>query len=253
MRNFFCGKREKPFLVLDVEDDSVKSLILRKEGAKLILLGNALKRYEESDLKNKIIEVVSQAYKNYLFFSSKQEKNRYSWQNIPVLLGLPSGMLRARVIPCNFKRKDHSRISGNEEKNILQKVLRKTKYKIGQEFVRDFGILPEDIRYTNFKMLETNINGYSVSSLFGFEGQNLNFKVLAIFLPQNDFVSIKSTLDNLGIKISKIMHIAEALSESSDKVVYPQDLKNIKNLSKKLENSMYIPTLLMSYYAKEIL
>jgi len=253
MRDFFWGKREKPFLVLDVEDDSIKSLILRKDKNKLVLLGNALERYGENDLKEKILKAIEGSYNNYIFFSNKQERNKYTWENIPVLLGLPSSVLKARVISCNFNRNNRSKISKKEEVEILKKALRMVKSKIGNEFVRDFGILPEDIRYTNFKILETDINGYLVSNLFGFEGQNLNLKVLATFIPQNDLINIKSTLDSLGIKVSKIMHIAEALSESGDKVIYPKDLKNIKNLSRKLENSSYTPTLLMSYYAKEIL
>ena len=253
MRDLFCGKREKPFLVLDIEDDSIKSLILRKDKNKLVLLGNALEGYGENDLKEKILKVIERSYKNYIFFSNKKERNKYTWENIPVLLGLPSRVLKARIVPYRFKRKTFSKISKNEEGEILKKALRMVKSKIGNEFIRDFGILPEDIRYTNFKILETDIDGYPVSNLSGFEGQNLNLKVLATFIPQNDFIDIKSTLDSLGIKVSKIMHIAEALSESGNKVIYPQDLKNIKNLSKRLENSPYIPTLLMSYYAKEIL
>lgn len=253
MKDFFWGKREKPFLVLDIENDSIKSLILRKDKDKLVILGNALEEYGEDNIKEKISKSINQAYKNYIFFSNRQERDKYNWKNIPVLLGLPSRMLKARVVSCNFNRSNQSKISKREEGEIFKKVLGIVKNRIGNEFVRDFGILPDDIRYTNFKILETDINGYSVPGLSGFEGKNLDFKVLTTFLPKNDFVNIKSMLDNLEIRISKIMHIAEALSESSDKVVYPQDLKNIKNLSKKLENSPYTPTLLMSYYAKEIL
>lgn len=251
MLDFFY-KKSKPFLVLDIEDESIKTLIVKKDRNKLVVLGSALGQYDENHMKRSILKSVEKAHENLIFFSGREEGENSDWKNLPVLLSLPSRTLKARVVSHKLERKDHLKISKVEERDILQNILKRTKNKVGQEFNKDFGILPTDIHWTNFKVLETEINGYPVPNLSGFCGGSINFKVLSVFLPKNDFKNIVSILYDLGLKVSKIVHIAEALSESDNKVLYPQDLWNIKNLPKSLENSQYIPTLLMSYYAKEI-
>jgi len=248
MLDFFCRK-SKPFLVLGIEDESIKSLIVKRDRNRLVVLGNALEQYDRDHIKRGVLKSVEKAHKNFIFFSGGESS---TWKDLPVLLSLPSRILKARVVSHKFERKDHSKISRIEERGIFRNILKRTKNQVGLEFNKDFGILPADIHWTNFKVLGTEINGYPVSSLFGFHGESIDFKVLSVFLPKNDFRSIVSMLDDLGLKVSKITHIAEALSESDNKVLYPQDLYNIKNLPKSLENSQYIPTLLMSYYAREI-
>lgn len=248
MLDFFY-KKSKPFLVLDIEDESIKSLIVKRDRNRLVVLGNALEQYDRDHIKRGILKSVEKAHKNHIFLSGGESG---AWKDLPVLLSLPSRILKARVVSHKFERKDHLRISKIEERNILRNILKRTKNEVGLEFNKDFGILPADIHWTNFKVLGTEINGYPVSSLSGFHGGSIDFKVLSVFLPKNDFKSIVSMLNDLGLKVSKIIHIAEALSESDNKVLYPQDLYNIKNLPKSLENSQYIPTLLMSYYAREI-
>jgi len=245
MMNFFHRKGGKPFLVLNVEDDSIKSLILKKEGKKLSILANTLLGCNESNVKESISQSVEQVFKNYKGLSKK------GWKGFPLLLGLPSSILKARTISVNFTREDNSNISELEEKNILNKALFDTKREIEKEFVFDSGIMPKDIRWTNFKILERKINGYQVSRLLGFNGKELEIKLLSTFLPENNFHEIKSVIDNIGLKIIKIAHIAEATSESDNKVIYPNDLKNIINLPEDSKR-LFVPTLLLSYYAKEV-
>jgi len=244
MIDFFSRKGGKPFLVLDIEDDSIKSLILRREGKKLSILANALLGYNESDIKESIFQSVEQVFKNYANHSR-------GWKGYPLLLGLPSSILRARTASFNFIRENNSEISELEEKNILSKVLSDTKRKIEKEFVLDSGIMPRDIKWINFKTLERKIDGYPVSRLSGFNGKEVEVQLLGTFLPEDEFRGVKLIIDNLGLKIVKIAHIAEATLESDNKVVYPQDLKNIVSLTEDLKGP-FIPTLLLSYYAKEV-
>lgn len=245
MIDFFYRKRGKPFLVLDVEDDSIKSLILKKRGKGLFVLANASLRYDESSMKEDLSQSVRQVFKNYSSFSKR------GWKGFPLLLGLPSSVLKVKTISSSFLREDNSNISESEERNILNKALYNTKREIEKEFVLESGIMPKDIKWTNFKILERKINGYLVPSFSGFNGRELEVKLLSTFLPENDFRNIKSVIDDIGLKIIKIAHIAEATSESDNKVVYPSDLKNIINLPEDSRRS-FIPTLLLSYYAKEV-
>jgi len=240
MRSFFSGKRKNPFLVLDIEDDFVKSLILRKEGNQLDVLGDALE--DSGNLEEDVANSIKSAYSKFFLSANRRDKKH---DNFPVLLGLPSSMLRARVVPCNLERDSTLPISKLEESEIVRRVLKRTKEKINKEFALEAGIMPDDIKYTNFKILEKNVDGYSVPSLSNFNGKDLSFKTMGVFLPKDDFIKIKSVVENLGFRISKVAHIAEALSDVS----YTNDLKNIKNIP---ERSKYIPSLLMSYYAKEI-
>lgn len=231
MRSFFDRKRGKPFLVLDIEDDSVKSLVLRRDGDGLTLMESNSGEYDENHIEESILRVVKSSY-----------------GRMPVLLGLPSSIFKAKAVLHYLERDGSKIISRQEESSIIQKVIQDTKNKISQEFMRDYGIMTKDIQWANFKILERKLNGYPVYKLAGFDGEEIEYKVLGTYLPKNDYLKIRSALDELGLKVAKITHIAEALAE----VNYPKDLRNIKNLTKGLEKSPYLPTLLMSYYAKEI-
>ncbi|MBU3942466.1 hypothetical protein KKA24_00615 [Patescibacteria group bacterium] len=243
MRSFFGGKRETPFLVLDIEDDFVKAIIMKRKRKGLLVLGSSLR--ETGNIEKDVSDSIKEAYRKFFLSSGRRERRH---KTLPVLLGLPSSMLKARVVPCSLKRDNTFPISKLEELEIAKKVLKQTKEKINREFASESGIMPTDIKYTNFKTLEMKVDGYLVPSLSNLKGSDLSFKTLGVFLPQNDFLKAKLTVENLGFKISKIVHIAEALSDIS----YTNDLKNIKDISGSLNNSKYVPTLLMSYYAREI-
>ncbi len=243
MRSFFGGKRETPFLVLDIEDDFVKAMIMKRKKEGLLVLGSSLR--ESGNLEKDVSDSIKQAYGKFFLTSGRRERKH---KTLPVLLGLPSSMLRARVVPCNLERNSNLPISKLEEIEIAKKILKQTKEKISGEFALESGIMPADIKYTNFKILERKVDGYPVSSLSNLRGSDLSFKTLGVFLPQNDFLKAKLTIENLGFKISRIVHIAEALSDVS----YTDNLKNIKDTSGILDDSRYVPSLLMSYYAREI-
>ena len=55
------------------------------------------------------------------------------------------------------------------------------------------------------------IDGYSVSKLQGYNGKNLEFMVLATFLLKHYLEGIKRIFADLGLKIFKIVHLAESL------------------------------------------
>lgn len=252
MIDFFWKKDNKPFLVLDIGEDSIKSLILKKEKNNLILLGNAAEEYDEFNIKENILNCAERAYKNFIFFSTAKERKGRGLKDFPVLLGLPSSILKTRVILCRLERKSSLKISKSEQKQITEKIVQTAKNQVKEEFVKYFNVFPFDVKWLGFKLLETKINGYPVSNLNGFTGRDLDFKVLTTCLPQNYFKNIINTLNDLNLKVRKITNMAEVMSGADQKVSYPRDLNNIKGQPEALKDLKYVPSLLMSYYAKEI-
>ncbi len=121
--------------------------------------------------------------------------------------------MKGRIVRQFFKREKTTRfkISNDEEKNIYQQCFKKTQKEISQQFNKEFGILPEDIEWITLKVLEVKIDGYSVPKLQGYEGKDLRFKILVVFLPKHYFENIKRIFKDLRLNVSKIVHVAENL------------------------------------------
>lgn len=256
MIRIFPKKRETPFLVLDIGTKAIKSLICKKEDKNLVVLGNSifnLEKYNDFNIKRATLNSIDQTYKNFIFFADKKDREIYSWRKLPILVSLTPSILKARIISQSLKRDRSSRISKLEQKAILHKILKKTRQDISQKFAKRSGILARDIKWTNFRVLESKINGYPVPEFKGRQGKNLDLKILAVFLGKDHFKEIQRIFRGLGLKISKIAHLAEALSDPETGTIYPKDLKNIKDATKSLETSQYVPSLLIAHYAKEIL
>ena len=77
---------------------------------------------------------------------------------------------------------------GNEKAGnaiISQRVSEAAQKEISQRFAKESGLLPEDIHWISLKILGVKINDYPVLGLKGYEGKNLDFEILAIFLPKH--------------------------------------------------------------------
>lgn len=223
---FFKRKKEKIFLVLDIGTEAVKCLICKKEKSKVFILGASVQYFEEYGvfdgkvfgmevLKKAILKAIKEAYRNFIFFSEKKDRNSKGkdWKNFPVLLNLAPDILKARIVHQSLLREKDSglRIARAKEKAIFQQVLKKAQEAISQSFSKEFGILAKELRWICLKILEIKIDGYPVPELRGYRGKKLEFKVLAIFLPKHYFEIIKRIFGDLGLNIFKIIHIAESL------------------------------------------
>ena len=236
MKLHLFGKRERKISFgLDIGTEAVKLIIFLNEPLekdkennknKLVALSASLQYFDRygvfdgKDLENDIIrkaisKAVDEAQKN-LFLSSEiprdvKEKvaKQKKWQ---VLLNLSADKLKGRIVPQKFIRKNpKGKIFQNEEKTIYQEILKKAQNEIGQTFAKEIGMLPQDLYWASLRILERKIDGYSVSFLQGYTGQNLEFKILTTFLPKYYLENIKGLIKNLGMKISKIVHPVENL------------------------------------------
>lgn len=207
-------KKEEITLVLDIGTEAIKAIVLKKKEEKVNILRNSLehfdsygafegRNFEHDVLKRAILKTLQG-----LGFGNLKLK-----KNLSVILGLPANILKGRVILQNLKREKSKKIiDGKEEKDIFQRVLEEAKKKICQIHSRYSGILPQDIRFINSKILEIKIDGYKVSGLQGYEGKNLDFTVLLTFLPEYYLKSFENICRTIGPINEKIIHEAEGLT-----------------------------------------
>jgi len=208
---FFTKKKPEHFLALDIGAETVKTLVFRKEGQKKIILCQTLEYFEEPELfenldfPEEILEkTISRVIDQIPKIVKLKPKN--------IFLGLPTNILIAKIVSQNFERKTPKEpISQSENKKIGEEIFRCVRNKITQEFSQKTGLLPQDFHFSNFKILETKIDGYEVPSILNLSGQNLEFKVLAVFLSRFQLEKIERIRQNLNLKILKIVHPAENL------------------------------------------
>jgi len=214
MRFSLFKKREKPFLVLDIGTEAVKALLLKKENDKLVVLNNSLqyfKKYSIFESNDFEAEFIKKAISKSLEKIFKEKKNL---KNIPVLVSLPADILKAKIISQCFKRDKESKISKSEERSIVKEILSKSKKQISYKFAQKYGILKNDIHWTNFKIAEVKVNGYPISDIQGCQGKDLEINVLAIFLAKDYFEKVKRIFESLNLKIFKIIHLAEIFQDN---------------------------------------
>lgn len=206
-------QKKEIFLALDIGTEAIKSLIFKKEKERIIILGADLKDYyqlgiqdgvdfEKETMREAILEVVNQAkkqakieIKNYLTF----------WR-------LPGNILKERIILHFFQRKNPKKVINREEENeIYHKILGQAQQKISQKTSQKSGILPKDLHFIDFKILERRINGYQVDQLTGASGQNLAFRTLSTSLPENYLEDIKKIAKDLNLNSLRLISEAENL------------------------------------------
>jgi len=215
--NKLFGKRETPFLILDIGTKAIKSLIVKKENNKLSILGSGLiyfngfsliNDFQIQNLSKAILKSVQEASNNFLLFPAKNRKD------LPLLLTLSPDILKLRVITESFEREKESRISKSEADNILKDILFKAKKKIANDFTKESGILFNDIHWVNFKVIGKKINGYSVSKVQGCNGKSLEIKVLGAFIAKRYFNIIENICLNLGFRQPRIISLGRGLIAS---------------------------------------
>jgi len=221
---FFQRKKDKCFVSLDIGTEAAKVLFfsLNEEKGKekaVNILGSALHyfdSYGESDGCNfdeKIIQrtlagAIKEASHDFQRVTGKEVKDR---SELSAVISLPANIIKSRIVFQSQKReKIKDVIDRKEEEFIRQKVLASARLKVSQAFSRESGILPKDIHFATLKILEAKIDGYEVPVLQGYDGKNLNFRILAIFLPADYLKIIGNIANSLGLKNAKITHSAQS-------------------------------------------
>ena len=185
MISFSFGKKEETFLVLDIGSEAIKGAVFEKKEKEIKVLSLALEyfdRYgvfEGRDFEHEVLEkALLKALNSLLSRSGKMRSGNIG----RIVLTLSPEILKYGVETGFFKRGSVSKIiTEKEEKEIKEKALKSIKVKISKSFFDNFGILREDLVFLNHEILNIEIDGYQVPGLKGYKGENLEFKVSAIF------------------------------------------------------------------------
>jgi len=209
LKIFSKKKKSEIFLALDIGTEAVKTLLFKKDDDKNIILGKGLEYFEEAEsFKN--LDFPEEILKKTIVGTIDQVSKIAKPKN--VFLGLPANVLIAKIVSQNFERKTPKEsISQSENKKIGEEIFQCVRNKIAQEFSQKTGLLPQDFHFSNFKILETKIDGYGVPSILNLSGQNLDFRVLAVFLSRYQLEKIGRIFQNLNLKILRIVNPVENL------------------------------------------
>jgi len=202
MINFslFKKEKEKIFLGLDIGTEAVKAIIFslsEKKDKKITILGNSLSYFDSYGVFDSQ-DFEADVIKKTISKTIKEAQEKVNQKPNLTLLELPANILKGRIVFQSFKRKNSQSIIEKKEKEVIyQKILSKAQNEISQIFATESGILPKDIHFINVKILEIKIDGYVVPVLQGYDGKNLDFRILAIFLPKYYLENIKKIIQTL--------------------------------------------------------
>ncbi len=210
MAAFFKKKKDDIFLALDIGTESLKALFFSEKNDVLSFSLEYFDRYgslegkdyEVSLIKKALSEALKKAREKIPFskLDRKMKERALKKKDFDCFVTLSPGFLKTRAVSLSFKRKDkRSKISLKEGRAIKERVLVETRKEVSEDFAERGGILPGEIRWLKNEITEIKIDGYRVGSLKGYEGENLEFKVLTVFAPDFYLKKIEKALERFNI------------------------------------------------------
>jgi len=222
----FLNKKEKTFLVLDIGTKAVKTLIVKKNTDKISIVGSSVQYFEDEGvfdgsftiedfeiekIKRAVLKAAKEAFLNFNF--TVGEKNLKKETDLPVLLTLNPKILRAQALDeFSIRNTKEKKISRKEQEIIYKYVVKSAKDDILNSFSKSNGILAKDIEFIFVDIIDKQIEGYSVDNIYNYQGKNLSFKVLAVFVMKDYFERIIKMLRESGFKVIKTIHLVQAVS-----------------------------------------
>ncbi|MDI6883157.1 MAG: hypothetical protein QMC93_01620 [Patescibacteria group bacterium] len=208
---FFRKKKKEEFLVLDFGSSSVKGLIFEKGERENIIKNFALSDLERfgvfdgRDFENDLIKKSAEKVIKKLGLEERISQ-------IQTLVGLSPKIIKGRIVNLSFKRKNpEGKINKEEVQQIYSLIFQEGERKLCQEFLTKSGIVPRDLKILKKKVFGKKISGYPVESLFGFQGENLDFKLLFIFGLRDFLKNFLNIFSSLKIKKFEIFQEVEGL------------------------------------------
>lgn len=221
--NLYCS--------VDIGTESVKAVIFcikknKKNSQKAEIIGWGISHFDKFDIlgsgdfNRQILEkAISQAFdsaKINACFSSADRKVKQAvvdekrWKTI---VGLSPLALQAKIVQIQyFRKKEKKKINFGEEREIFNAVFDEAKTKIAEKFCAENGISPQDIYWNSLEFVNVKMDGYEIAKLRNYEGKELNFQVLATFMPKYYQDRIFEILFSLNFEILKFFHIAQGLN-----------------------------------------
>jgi len=212
---FVKKTKEEKFLALDFSYEYVfAALFSKRKGEKVIekVAVQPIEKIGVFEYRDFNFEVVKSAVDKII----AKFKIKKKLPKINVIASFPSDELLLETVDVSVKRDksvENEKISESQASQIYEQVKQKVREKVLDKARRiKSGFYSEDIRIIKEKILEEKILGYNVSSIVGFRGGSLNFKVLVVFCSAHHFNFIEKLKNALFIKKIGIYHKVEGLS-----------------------------------------
>jgi hypothetical protein len=87
------------------------------------------------------------------------------------------------------------------------------KKEVELEYLGNTGILGNELYWKSCDIVDFKIDGYKVETIRNYKGENLNFKILLTFLPQQYLKRFTEVLSGLNLELINFIHISEAINK----------------------------------------
>lgn len=229
----FKNKKDRILLGIDIGTEAVKSAVfLQEKTGNCKVLGYSSCYYQKYGvfntqeffkdlLKNTLLKAIKGAERNVALSeaSALLKKRAREEGNKEAVITLSPLYLKSRVVEASFRRKNKKAdVSKREERNIKENILFQARKKISDRFAKETGILPAEIEWISFEILTKRVDGYGVADLTGQKGERLDFEIMAVFSPKYYLRRIRNIFKEIGVKIIKIVHLAESIVPEEDRL-----------------------------------
>jgi len=227
----FWGLKNNLYYSLDIGTESVKALIFdmeeKKAGKKAVILGWGVSYFDNFDisgsgdfnrqiLEKAVTKAIDNAKTNS-FVSSIDKKTKdaiIKQKKWKVIVGLSPTILKAKVKNVSYVRKKvTTKIGKTEEEKIYGVVCADAKKEVELEYLGNTGILGNELYWKSCDIVDFKIDGYKVETIRNYKGENLNFKILLTFLPQQYLKRFTEVLSGLNLELINFIHISEAINK----------------------------------------
>lgn len=212
-------------MILDIGTEAVKAIIVKKSLDKVSICGSSVQYFDDEGVFDKgftaedfeieiIREAVLKAAKEAFLEFALIVKNKgvKKESDLPVLLTLSPTILKAAVVDeFSIRDKKEKKISKKEQEIIYRYILKSAKDDVSNLIFKESGILAKDVEFICLTIISKQIEGYFVENIQNYQGRNLGFKILSVFIPGLYFKRITGMISSLGFKNLKIVHLSQAI------------------------------------------
>jgi cell division ATPase FtsA len=199
-------KKIRSYLGFDLGRGSVKGFVFEKDNIGRTIVSfsdDKIERFGVFDGKDFEFDIVKKSIEKVI-----KELKLKNAPELEKLVSFSPEILRAAIFTFFFKRESSEKIKEKEaeeiERSASENAIKNLKEKLKEKGVGDF-------RVVKSRIVERKILGYWVPILEGFEGSEVELKVLVVYSANHYLLYIDKLKDFLGIKEEKIFHPVEGL------------------------------------------
>ncbi len=214
-------KNKKPVIALDIGEGAVKVLAVEqndKDKGKGIIAGQGLSYYAPEGIIGSAMMDFSQVLAGCKDALGKAYKREESTK-LDAVIGISGSISRTAVANIIYKRpRPEKEITEDELKNIIKEVKESVLRKTRKEFISVSR--QDDFNLLNIAITEIRIDGYKVSVPLGFQGKEMNFRIVTVYAPVSYLKVIDALAIDLQLNVLSIFSLPFAMAK-----IY----QNIKN------------------------